>query len=244
MRQEALAQELETLSERLPELQAASRAAQQSEREALRALTEAHASPRSAAAHPEKSGRARRTRELAERFRPRRRPPLRQKLKVEAGWELAIEAVLRERFAALCLEDPERARASLGDEAPAAVLLAWPCAAPALTLAGNPPGVLLAIAPAIDSAIAGTVGAGSPMRAQSRTSPSICMRRRIWLPASSSSTRRAEFWCAVRWRAAGCTMRPTECLSVSARSKNSKKSRRCTTPRSRRRGPDSLRPRR
>jgi chromosome segregation protein len=158
MRQEALEQELEALNEKLPELQAASRAAQQSEREALRALTEAHARLEALQRIQKKVAAPGELANWLADSGLAGAHPLWSKLKVEAGWELAIEAVLRERFAALCLEDPERARAALGDEAPAAVLLAWPCAAPGAAIVGSAPGVSLATKVEVaDSSLAGTV---------------------------------------------------------------------------------------
>jgi chromosome segregation protein len=46
--------------------------------------------------------------------------PLWQRIRVEAGWELALEAVLRERLAALPADDGQAALAALGDKVPGA----------------------------------------------------------------------------------------------------------------------------
>ena len=46
--------------------------------------------------------------------------PLWQRIRVEAGWELALEAVLRERLAALPADDGRVALAALGDKVPGA----------------------------------------------------------------------------------------------------------------------------
>ena len=46
--------------------------------------------------------------------------PLWQRIRVEAGWELALEAVLRERLAALPADDAQAALTALGDKVPGA----------------------------------------------------------------------------------------------------------------------------
>ncbi|CAB1368170.1 chromosome segregation protein SMC [Denitratisoma oestradiolicum] len=62
--------------------------------------------------------------------------PLWQSLQVEPGWETAVEAVLRERLAAL-VTDGETARQALASPPPTIVALALPDGAPALPLAAE-----------------------------------------------------------------------------------------------------------
>ncbi|NML25377.1 chromosome segregation protein SMC [Zoogloea dura] len=52
--------------------------------------------------------------------------PLWQRLKVEAGWELALEAVLRERLGALPAADGQAALAALADRVPGAITFLLP----------------------------------------------------------------------------------------------------------------------
>jgi chromosome segregation protein len=52
--------------------------------------------------------------------------PLWQRIRVEAGWELAVEAVLRERLAALPAVDGQAALAALADKVPGAVAFLLP----------------------------------------------------------------------------------------------------------------------
>ncbi|HRH71604.1 MAG TPA: chromosome segregation protein SMC [Zoogloea sp.] len=57
--------------------------------------------------------------------------PLWQRIRVEAGWELAVEAVLRERLAALPALDGQAALAALADKVPGAVAFLLPGVVPA-----------------------------------------------------------------------------------------------------------------
>ena len=56
--------------------------------------------------------------------------PLWQRIRVEAGWELAVEAVLRERLAALPAVDGQTALAALADKVPGAVAFLLPGVVP------------------------------------------------------------------------------------------------------------------
>ena len=62
--------------------------------------------------------------------------PLWQSIRVEAGWETAVEAVLRERFSAL-LADSDTLRTALSDAPPSILTLALPPAAAAAAPVGN-----------------------------------------------------------------------------------------------------------
>ena len=66
--------------------------------------------------------------------------PLWQRIRVEAGWELAVEAVLRERLAALPAADGQAALAALADKVPGAVAFLLPGAVPAAERGDAPTG--------------------------------------------------------------------------------------------------------
>ena len=119
----ATQERLAALQAALPEAEARLRAAREALQSAHRSVTESRARHDALAqlqAKVAQSG------EIGDWLRARHladAKPLWQAIQVEAGWETAVEAVLRERFAALCA-DADTARAALAAPPPAIVSLA------------------------------------------------------------------------------------------------------------------------
>ena len=131
----AVAQErVATLQTSVPEAEARLRMAREALQAAHRSLTETRARHDALAqlqAKVAQSG------EIGDWLKARHladAKPLWQAIQVEAGWETAVEAVLRERFSALNA-DPETVRAALAAPPPAILALAFPRASGATSAA-------------------------------------------------------------------------------------------------------------
>ena len=114
---------LATLQAAVPEAEARLRAARESLQKAHRSLTESRARHDALA---QLQARVAQSGEIGDWLRARHladAKPLWQAIRVEAGWETAVEAVLRERFAALGA-DADTVRAALAAPPPAIVSLA------------------------------------------------------------------------------------------------------------------------
>ncbi len=122
----ALTQErLAALQAAVPESEARLRAAREALQSAHRSLTESRARHDALA---QLQARVAQNGEIGDWLRARHladAKPLWQAIQVEAGWETAVEAVLRERFAALCA-DPDTVRAALAAPPPEIISLALP----------------------------------------------------------------------------------------------------------------------
>ncbi len=134
-------QSLQRMQSELPQRQDALKRAVADEREAQKASTEARARLQ---ALMQLQARLREQGELGhwlQRHGVDAGRPLWRRIRIEAGWETALEAVLRERLAALPLDDAERLRAAIADPAPASVNLIHLAGAAAQPPAGDcPPG--------------------------------------------------------------------------------------------------------
>ncbi len=143
-RLEQLQEALDDLTANLPALLAAVRSAQDAERQTNRQLTEARARREALLRIQQKAAAPG---ALADWLRARGldgAKPLWQSLRVEAGWELALETALREHFNALQIVDAGIAVDAFASQPPASVSLALPPAVstnldePAQSLPGVP----------------------------------------------------------------------------------------------------------
>ena len=112
--------EMSDAQARLPGAQQALKEALESERHAQRRATELRARREALVQLQNKVQVQGQLGDWLKRHRLDGLKPLWQRLRVEAGWELALEAVLRERLAALPAEDGRVALAALGDKVPGA----------------------------------------------------------------------------------------------------------------------------
>ena len=133
----ALAQDrLAQLQASLPEAEARLRSAREALQAAHRSVTETRARHEALSALQAKvaqsgdMGSWLRERGLSEA------KPLWQSIQVEAGWETAVESVLRERFSAL-FADESVVRGALHGKAPGIVMLAMPASGHAMSVAGS-----------------------------------------------------------------------------------------------------------
>jgi chromosome segregation protein len=128
---EAQQRELVEIQQRQPEAQAALKAALEHERQMQRRLTELRARRD---ALVQLQNRVRSQGQLGDwlkRHKLAELPPLWRELRVEEGWETAVEAVLRERLAALTGEVAEAARAMFDEPPPGSLAVAFADGAPA-----------------------------------------------------------------------------------------------------------------
>ncbi|MBN9694571.1 MAG: chromosome segregation protein SMC [Zoogloea sp.] len=124
---------------RLPEAQQALKQALEVERQAQKRATELRARREALVQLQHKVQAQGQLGEWLRRHHLEGLKPLWQRLNVEAGWELAVEAVLRERLGALPAEDGRAALAALGDKVPGAVSFLLPGAPTATTAAAHSP---------------------------------------------------------------------------------------------------------
>ncbi|OIP11027.1 MAG: chromosome segregation protein SMC [Betaproteobacteria bacterium CG2_30_68_42] len=118
-----LHEELTSLQAHLPELRARHKLSADGERAASRSLTEVRARRDALVQLQEKVSHAGRLSEWMDRHGLGSAVPLWQALRVEPGWERALEAVLRERLAALAAQEGRIAQ-FVADPAPVTVALA------------------------------------------------------------------------------------------------------------------------
>lgn len=124
---------------RLPEAQQALKQALEVERQAQKRATELRARREALVQLQHKVQAQGQLGEWLRRHHLEGLKPLWQRLNVEAGWELAVEAVLRERLGALPAEDGRAALAALGDKVPGAVSFLLPGPPTATTAAAHSP---------------------------------------------------------------------------------------------------------
>lgn len=124
---------------RLPEAQQALKQALEVERQAQKRATELRARREALVQLQHKVQAQGQLGEWLRRHHLEGLKPLWQRLNVEAGWELAVEAVLRERLGALPAEDGRLALAALGDKVPGAVSFLLPVPPKATAAAALPP---------------------------------------------------------------------------------------------------------
>ncbi|AYH44661.1 chromosome segregation protein SMC [Azoarcus sp. DN11] len=123
--QERCQEELGTAQARLPEAQAALKAALEHERQVQRRLTELRARRDALVQLQAKVQSQGQLGDWLKRHKLTELPPLWRDLRVEPGWEMAVEAMLRERLAALTGDVGEAARAMFGDAPPSSFALAF-----------------------------------------------------------------------------------------------------------------------
>jgi chromosome segregation protein len=140
---EAAQEALAALQHALPEAQAALRAALDGERQAQRRLTELRARRDALAQLQHKVHSHGALGDWLKRHGFEALEPLWQTIRVAPGWELAVEAALRERLAALPAADPAGVLDSLADVPPGSVAFALALAGPGPTAAGADAGVPL-----------------------------------------------------------------------------------------------------
>ena len=109
---------------RLPQAQQAHRAALEQERLAAKKMTEARARRDALQQLQQKVQESGQLGEWLRRHGLESAEPLWRAVRVAAGWETALEAVLRERLGALALGDAQRAMQLAGDPAPASAAFA------------------------------------------------------------------------------------------------------------------------
>ena len=112
------------LQYRLPQAQQAHRAALEAERLAAKQMTEARARRDALQQLQQKVHESGQLGEWLRRHGLESAEPLWRAVRVDAGWETALEAVLRERLGALALGDAQRALQLAGDPAPASAAFA------------------------------------------------------------------------------------------------------------------------
>ncbi|MDR2093422.1 MAG: chromosome segregation protein SMC, partial [Azoarcus sp.] len=120
---EALQQALAEAQARQPALQTALKEALDAERAAQRHLTELRAQHNALTQIQSKAAAQGEPDDWLARHGHEGLPPLWRAMKVEAGWETALETVLRERLAALLTDEGDALAADLLSEPPAAVLV-------------------------------------------------------------------------------------------------------------------------
>ncbi|WP_343036014.1 chromosome segregation protein SMC [Aromatoleum toluvorans] len=123
--QERCLEELGTAQARLPEAQAALKAALEHERQVQRRLTELRARRDALVQLQAKVQSQGQLGDWLKRHKLTELPPLWRDLRVEPGWETAVEAMLRERLAALTGDVSEAARAMFDDAPPGSFALAF-----------------------------------------------------------------------------------------------------------------------
>ncbi|MCK9984998.1 MAG: chromosome segregation protein [Azoarcus sp.] len=123
--QEGHQEELAAVQMRLPEAQAALKAALEHERQVQRRLTELRARRDALVQLQAKVQSQGQLGDWLKRHKLAELPPLWRDLRVEPGWEMAVEAMLRERLAALTGDVSEAARAMFDDAPPGSFALAF-----------------------------------------------------------------------------------------------------------------------
>ncbi|GAA5182733.1 chromosome segregation protein SMC [Niveibacterium umoris] len=121
----ALQESLDEGAAALPHQLAAVRAAQDTERQVSRSLTEARARREALARIQQKAAAPGAMGDWIQRHQIDAARPLWRELRVETGWEAALEAALRERFGAFPVQSPEGIAAALGEQPPTSIALAW-----------------------------------------------------------------------------------------------------------------------
>jgi len=148
----ALQEELERANAETPQLLAALRTAQDTERQASRELTEARARFEALRRIQQQAAAPGAMADWLRRHGFDEARPLWQILRVEQGWETAVESVLRERFNALRLGEASAAMPACESEVPGSVSFAWPGSVGSTDAANGAPGVALLDLVRVDSA--------------------------------------------------------------------------------------------
>ncbi len=139
----AMQEEIDHANAEIPQLLAALRVAQDAERQASRELTETRARFDALSRIQKQAAAPGAMADWMRRHGFNEARPLWQVLRVEAGWETAVESVLRERFNALRLLDASAALPACESDVPGSVSFAWPGARPPADIAAGAPGVAL-----------------------------------------------------------------------------------------------------
>ncbi len=144
-------EELDHANAEAPQLVGALRAAQEVERQASRELTETRARFEALSRIQKQAAAPGAMADWLRRHGFDEARPLWQILRVEPGWETAVESVLRERFNALRLANADLAAPVCESDVPGSVSFAWPGDRPSAVAGNGAPGVALANLVSVDS---------------------------------------------------------------------------------------------